>query len=360
MNKCLICNSTKIKKINSKYLSFATKELYHHKTELKYCNNCEFTQRILTENVKKKLKEIYGDRYGFEVNNTHISLINGKPVPRNKIRAEFLKKYLKKNGLTHGDHLDVGGGDGQFCQFFKKYNKKWNTSIFEVSNKRKKQFVFKKFTKIYTENFDNIKKKFDLITFFHVLEHVHNPLEFIEKVKKMLKKNGIIFCIIPSYEKVNTDFFILEHLSFFNSYTLDQIFYKKKFEKIDFEKNNVLAGSEIGFIGKITEKYDVKSKVKFSETLINKIKKIKKKNIYIFGFGGTGISLGPQVKKFIKGYVDENESLYNKQYYGLKIFPISQIPTGSTIFVSLNNRIQSNSLSNRLKKKYKNINFYVP
>ena len=50
-------------------------------------------------------------------------------------------------------------------------------------------------------NLDQIKKtknKFDIITFWGVVEHLKNPLEMFQMSKKILKKNGMMLILIPN------------------------------------------------------------------------------------------------------------------------------------------------------------------
>ena len=47
-----------------------------------------------------------------------------------------------------------------------------------------------------------ILKKFDIITAFDVIEHVLDPLNFLRKLKKKLKKNGIIFVYTPNIDSL--------------------------------------------------------------------------------------------------------------------------------------------------------------
>ena len=48
----------------------------------------------------------------------------------------------------------------------------------------------------FNEN-TNITNKYDTILCFEVLEHVMNPLLFLEQLKKLLKKYGIIYMSTP-------------------------------------------------------------------------------------------------------------------------------------------------------------------
>jgi len=48
----------------------------------------------------------------------------------------------------------------------------------------------------FNEN-TSISKKYDTILCFEVIEHVMNPLLFLEQLKKLLKKDGIIYLSTP-------------------------------------------------------------------------------------------------------------------------------------------------------------------
>lgn len=43
----------------------------------------------------------------------------------------------------------------------------------------------------------HLDKKFDVVTMFHVLEHVQNPEEILEKAKGFLKKHGVLVIEVP-------------------------------------------------------------------------------------------------------------------------------------------------------------------
>jgi len=87
--------------------------------------------------------------------------------------------------------------------------------------------------KFYQGDFTILKfsKTYDIITCWHVLEHIKYINIFMEKLKKVSKKEGYIFIEIPYNRKINEN---KEngHLQYFNvqSFTL---FIKKYFILID-------------------------------------------------------------------------------------------------------------------------------
>ena len=70
--------------------------------------------------------------------------------------------------------------------------------------------------------------KYDLITMFHLLEHLINPVELLVKVQKMLKPNGILVLELPNYansmmeisKEFHDFFFIRDHVAYYTPETV--------------------------------------------------------------------------------------------------------------------------------------------
>ena len=79
----------------------------------------------------------------------------------------------------------------------------------------------------YQENF------FDVILFLHVLEHVPNPIEILEIIKKILKPGGIVIIGTPNFgsacaKRYGKNFRMLHdktHISLFSDIKLCELLY---------------------------------------------------------------------------------------------------------------------------------------
>ncbi|MFC1668440.1 methyltransferase domain-containing protein, partial [Chlamydiota bacterium] len=84
------------------------------------------------------------------------------------------------------------------------------------------------------------KKMWDVICFNQVLEHVKNPHEIIQLLKKYVHKKGIFFVSLPSYKCISREkkkgvyktVHLLEHLNYFSIKTLDLLFKENGFKPI--------------------------------------------------------------------------------------------------------------------------------
>ena len=91
------------------------------------------------------------------------------------------------------------------------------------------KFLKKKKIKIFCTSLQklNIKKKFDLITFNKVLEHVSNPVKMIKDSLKFLKRKGVIYIEVPDEKaKVkgkSAGEFCPDHLQVFSKISLNDM-----------------------------------------------------------------------------------------------------------------------------------------
>src|SRR5690606_35906570 len=105
---------------------------------------------------------------------------------------QFVKKValgqkvglIKKSNKGEGTLLDIGSGTGDFLAYAK--NKNWNVHGVEPGE-RARQFSEKKgiFVNEFLEDVEEMY--FDVITLWHVLEHVEDFEKYILEIKKRLK-----------------------------------------------------------------------------------------------------------------------------------------------------------------------------
>lgn len=101
-------------------------------------------------------------------------------------RAELIKPYL-----LFSDWLDIGTGQGKILDKLKEYFGK-HIHCIEPQETGLQERGYKTYKDI-----SEVNKKFDLITMFHVLEHIPNQIEYLKKVFNKLKDEGQIIIEVP-------------------------------------------------------------------------------------------------------------------------------------------------------------------
>jgi 2-polyprenyl-3-methyl-5-hydroxy-6-metoxy-1,4-benzoquinol methylase len=154
---------------------------------------------LLTDPIPPK--EILGNYYQSE---NYISHTDGK---RNlferlyqgvkKIALRKKVDLLFKQNNTVGSLLDIGCGTGDFLVEAKKRG--WTTTGFEPNDKAS-ELAAKKGITIAKQLSDLPDHSFDVITLWHVLEHIPNLEEQIIVLRRLLKPEGKLIVAVPNYK----------------------------------------------------------------------------------------------------------------------------------------------------------------
>ncbi len=204
------------------------------------------------------------------------------------IKTYSLKRKLKLiNKLTgrKGSILDIGCGTGDLLKVCEKDG--WQIAGAEPSKKARElamnKIVSKERIREDLNKFSDMGNgNFDIITMWHVLEHVPNLLEYIEKLKTLLSPNGYLIVAVPnfkSYDAIHYKEFwaaydVPRHLWHFSEKSIRQIFGQNGFdvvntlpllfdsfyvsllsEKYKTGKSNLVSGFKTGLISNIKAKH---------------------------------------------------------------------------------------------------------
>ena len=151
------------------------------------------------------------------------------------VKGYSLKKKVQliselNNGA--GSLLDVGAGTGDFLKIAKEKN--WTVSGVEV-NKKAKTLAAKKGISLHHELTAIKNEKFDVITLWHVLEHIPNLEETCAILERLLTANGKIIIAVPNYNSYDAahykEFWAAydapRHLWHFSQAAMKKLFSKK-------------------------------------------------------------------------------------------------------------------------------------
>ena len=153
-------------------------------------------------------------------------------IEDDKRRVVQHKKFLKNKKI-----LDFGCGWGGFLKKIIKAK-----SLTGVELRKECIFYIKKNIKkiVVSDNLNNLNEKYDIITMFHVLEHIPYQIETLKELKKKLTKNGKIIIEVPSADdfllklkEFKKFTFWSEHLILHTEYSLRKILEVSGFKKIN-------------------------------------------------------------------------------------------------------------------------------
>lgn len=122
------------------------------------------------------------------------------------VKNSALKSKLKliNSESEKGTLLDIGAGTGDFLTVLK--NDGWQITGIEPNEKAKTMAVSKGIT--FADSLEGLQNNsFDVITMWHVLEHVPDVEKQISELKRLLKPNGTIFIAVPNFNSFDANYY---------------------------------------------------------------------------------------------------------------------------------------------------------
>lgn len=222
IENCNLCNSHEFELVKD--------ELRDDKTKVKVykCNSCGHIQ-LLPRPKKEADREFY--------NGNLQDKFRGKEIDYEKLRSNNMfdtSRHVKLIQRLCTDFssriVDVGSGYGFFVNELHRAGYK-NVIGVEISEERRKMAQRNCLVTFidYDVNMpDKDIGKYDIMTLFHTLEHMADPVVFLRNIKKLINQGGILICEVPNVNEMllancgeyNNFYWIRAHLNYFSDRTL--------------------------------------------------------------------------------------------------------------------------------------------
>lgn len=200
---------------------------------------CDTYDMLVTSPVPVDLGYYYKDE-------AYISHTDAKRTLFDKLyqtikRISTKRKYQLIDRFKTGKTiLDVGAGTGDFLAFFKSKN--WEVSGVEP-NEEARALAAEKEVHLAPDIAVYNHQKFDVITLWHVLEHIPNLSEYIRTLESLLTDNGILVIAVPNFKSYDAAHYkefwaaydVPRHLWHFSQTTIAKLF--KEVEMTIIEKH---------------------------------------------------------------------------------------------------------------------------
>jgi ubiquinone/menaquinone biosynthesis C-methylase UbiE len=123
----------------------------------------------------------------------------------NWFRLQELKRFIGKEKFSL---LDLGCGNGSFVKLAGK--NKINAWGVDQSSSPSPKIILSNIERL------KLKRKFDVVTMYHVLEHTQNPKEILQKAKKFLKRNGVLIIELPLINNLTEKFLKKDYFAYYD------------------------------------------------------------------------------------------------------------------------------------------------
>ena len=209
---CILCNQTDLKTISTKDAKSSDF------LNVSVCQSCGMVQQdpIPTE---EELKEYYSTEYRQDYKKTYT------PKLKHVFRAGNLAleriKFLQNGGISKGKLLDVGAGGGEFTYLSGEagFTSEGMEPNIGYSTYAREEYS----VNIQTGTLSDVVGAYQVITMFHVLEHIPDPTKTFKILSGLLEEDGCLFIEVPNIETNDAsphNTYFKAHIHYFSEATL--------------------------------------------------------------------------------------------------------------------------------------------
>jgi 2-polyprenyl-3-methyl-5-hydroxy-6-metoxy-1,4-benzoquinol methylase len=238
-NSCPVCKSSNIyEALHAKDFTVSQQVF-----SIWQCNDCtcRFTQNVPSAEA---IDAYYQSSAYISHSDTKKGLINKLYHTVRNYTVEQKRKLIEKiSGKKNASLLDVGAGTGAFAFIMQKAG--WNVTGLEPDATAREN-AFKNH-QLQLRTLDSLfsfrEKQFDVITLWHVLEHVHELHKYIETFYRILKDDGTLIIAVPNYTSPDAakykEFWaaydVPRHLYHFSPTSMQQLMKQHNFQIVQYK-----------------------------------------------------------------------------------------------------------------------------
>ncbi|WP_103865114.1 class I SAM-dependent methyltransferase [Aquimarina sp. I32.4] len=149
-------------------------------------------------------------------------------------------KLIYKLNNHPGKLLDIGAGTGDFLNVAKQ--KGWQVEGVEPNDQAKK-IAKQKGVTLQADMLSLESHHFDVITMWHVLEHVPDLKDQIKKIKKAIKPGGFVVIAVPNFKSFDANYYksfwaaydVPRHLWHFSKTSIQKFFKEEGLDLVEIQ-----------------------------------------------------------------------------------------------------------------------------
>lgn len=199
--------------------------------EILNCTNCGFIHAVVTKEI-----DFYTSHYYDEEKPDYITSNESETEWWDQTYGDRIDYADELAGEELKNWIDIGTGPGLFLDAAKKRNKR----ILGIEPSRQAaEHATSKGHEVINGYFDNEMSEkmesFDAAHFSEVLEHIENPRDFLNNVRNIVRKDGLIVITVPNDYNIIQEIFVNEtgkvkwwlappfHLNYFSHESLERL-----------------------------------------------------------------------------------------------------------------------------------------
>jgi SAM-dependent methyltransferase len=346
--QCLLCSTPTLRIIeNFATLPRVTSDArpFSSGGTLAACRECGAIQKIPDETFVDEVQQIYAtyDLYKHADGTEQTIFVDGKPRKRSELLFDLLKQHAKLDRL-----IDVGCGNGAALRTVssrRPHTKLWGAELSDRTAAALR--AIPNFQKLFTGPLSTIDAQFDTLTTIHVLEHVFEPVDFLEECATLLDRDGLMLVEVPDVETSPFDLVIADHLTHFSVSTLEYAMSQAGL-RLSLLSNQIIRKEVTAIATRAVPPCEVKRPLsrdgfERAQTTVNWLSDVLAHAqatptdlpLGVFGTSMAGMWLYGAMKDRVRFFVDEDDAKIGNQIDGHPILHPMAVPKSVRVLVPL-------------------------
>jgi SAM-dependent methyltransferase len=272
---------------------------------------------------------------------------SGLPASRS---VRLLETFRDRSGLKPGGRmLDVGCGNGATIRAFGQVAPGWMKAGTEFDAKYRREVESIPNTEpLHVGPVEDVPGTFDVITMIHVLEHIVDPVEVLNKLRRKLAPGGLLLIEVPHHPANPFELLIADHRTHFTTDSLTRALVAAGYEIVSVAENwipkelSVVARPAAGAVsppppGDVeAARGRIASSLAWLRQTAARLRDLGASGrVGLFGTSIAGTWLAAEAGDSIAFFVDEDPGRVGRRYLDRPVRPPADVPAGSRVYVGL-------------------------
>jgi SAM-dependent methyltransferase len=315
------------------------------------CRSCGFVQKIADEAFLSDCEEIYKTYTVYYQADGQEQRVFEQSRGLSRTRSESILIQLMAKFVfpSEGTLLDFGCGNGNLLKSFSGLFPHWTLSGLEFNEKNRGAIEgIAHVNAFYSCGLMDVPGCFDMISMIHCLEHMVEPIQFLQQVREKLHPGGFVLIEMPDYNRNPFDLIIADHCTHFDVHSIQHLLEQCGFEPIivstDFvpkeitvlaRENDKRGKTTLITAAKDSQRRLVEAIAWLKENVARATHIAAREALGVFGTSIAGTWLYNEIPEKVDFFVDEDPSRIGKRFMNRPVYHPGHLPDKGSVFIPL-------------------------
>ena len=342
------------------------------------CHSCGTVQKPHDERWASDCRAIYSDYELYSqssgIEQAVFEADSGMATTRSE---QLLQRIAECVSIPRsGQLLDIGCGNGSFLRVFGSHAPQWKLWGSELHSRYRQEIEkIPGVERFHHGPAEELPGDFDWIVLLHVLEHVPNPVQYLDQLRSKLRPNGTLVIEVPHHIQNPFELTIADHACHFSSVVLQRILTRARYAVESFADHWI--PRELSALARATDVREsvgspvdevsaaasiVRSRVRWLADAADLARQSADQAgcpIGVFGSSIAATWITTELDSSVAFFVDEDPSRVGRTHLGHPILTPKRAPTDVPIYLALP-RAQAETIALRLQTQNPSLNLILP